>query len=69
MIELTLKEENFIKEKIDGGTDLLAAQDWDAILDALDSYELEYGYISWEEGLNEEGEFVEKLIDKIAYSD
>ena len=69
MIDLTLEEENFIREKIEGGADLLAAQDWDAILDALDSFELEYGYFSWEKGLNDEGRFAERLIDKIAYSD
>ena len=69
MIKLTLEEEKFIKEKIESGADLLAAQDWNAILDGLDTFEIKHGYISFEEGLNDEGRFAERLIDKIAYSD
>lgn len=68
MIKLTLEEENFIESKIENGKALLEAQDWDAILDKLDTYEIVYGYISFEEGLNDNGIFVERLIDKIAYS-
>lgn len=69
MIELTLEEENFIKSKIENGKALLEAQDWDAILDELDTYEIEHGYVSFEEGLNDNGIFAERLIDKIAYSE
>lgn len=70
MIKLTVDEENFIKTKIEGGAELLAAQDWDSITDKLDRYETKFGYVSFKDGiLNENGEFAEKLIDKIVYSD
>ena len=68
---LTKKEVEFIKNKIDKGQELLENRNWELVLRKLDTLELNSGYVDGEpeKGLNETGQFIEDLIDKIAYDD
>lgn len=71
-MKLTQKEVDFIKENIWDGDRLLEERQWNAILDKLDTLELDIGYINNDPNnkpLNETGRFIERLIDKIAYDE
>lgn len=71
-MKLTQKEVDFIKENIKNGDMLLEGRQWNAILDKLDTLELDIGYVNNDpnnQPLNDTGVFIERLIDKIAYDD
>lgn len=71
-MKLTRREVDFIKENIESGDILLEGRRWNAILDKLDTLELDIGYANNDPNnkpLNDTGVFIERLIDKIAYDD
>ena len=71
-MKLTRREVDFIKENIESGDILLEGRQWNAILDKLDTLELDIGYVNNDpnnQPLNDTGVFIERLIDKIAYDD
>lgn len=71
-MKLTQKEVDFIKENIEDGDRMLEERQWNAILDKLDTLELDIGYINNDpnnQPLNDTGRFIERLIDKIAYDE
>lgn len=71
-MKLTQREVDFIKENVENGDTLLEGRQWNAILDKLDTLELDIGYVNNDpnnQPLNDTGVFIEHLIDKIAYDD
>ena len=71
-MKLIRKEVDFIKKNIENGDMLLESRQWNAILDKLDTLELDIGYVNNDpnnQPLNDTGVFIERLIDKIAYDD
>ena len=69
-MKLTKNEINFIKNKIAESDSLLTQENWREICSRLDDYVLENGYIDndYEKGINDNGRFAERLIDKICYN-
>ncbi|MBS5023284.1 MAG: hypothetical protein KH054_09030 [Firmicutes bacterium] len=70
-MKLKLQEIEFIKKNIPDGDKLLEEKDWSEIESRLDEYELVYGYIdnNFDKGINDNGRFAERLIDKIYYDE
>ena len=69
---LSVKEVQFIKDKLPDGEKLLDQKDWYEIASRLDTLELDIGYINNDpnsQPLNDTGRFIERLIDKIAYDE